>query len=87
MLLNGIPILYHKPVGVSGLTPLLHHVLPWTEIYAAVIKNGIYHNTDPQCMCFLYQLGKFLIGSKVRIDFCVIPCVVFVSGFRFHDRV
>ena len=87
MPLKGIPVLYHEPVGIGGSALFLHHVRPWAKAPAAVVEDGIHHDADSMGMGFLYQPGKLLIGAKLRVDLRVIPCIVFVGGLRFHNRV
>ena len=81
------PGIHHKPVRISGSPALLQHVQPRREFPSTMVKNRIHHDADSLRMGFLHQPDKIFLFPETGIDLRVVRGIVFMVGFRFHDRV
>ena len=81
------PVMDHKPVCIRRFFFFLQNIQPWCKLSSTMIEHGVHHDPNPMLMRLFYQIFKFFLRSKMRIDHRIICGVIFVVGFCFHNGI
>ncbi|MNF16939.1 hypothetical protein D3C80_2202020 [compost metagenome] len=69
-----------EPIGILRVFSILENVLKRREVFAAMVKHRVKHDTYTQAMTFFCQLFEQGIITEMGVDFFIVNRVVFVVG-------